>query len=301
MKLNDGRASRSRASASRRSRSPRPTARSRSCRFTMAGGAERLRNQDIVRRSARRPCRPRSRPLPGRPGLRHRATRPTRSTSSTFYVDGMPAGHRLRARPVVPPAAGRLPLDRDPDQGDPAQPALDRRPHSACSSASSRTASAPTCSGSSRARSRLRAGLHLHDPVRAVDGLPRLHPHPDQGGARPRAVVERRRRPGDLDHVGHDHQRGCDHGRRVRGIRDARVRRSSSSSGSGWRSRCSSTRRSSGASCCRRRCGCSATGTGGCRACSRWLPHVTIEGELPETDDEPVAAPPAMPLLEGGQ
>ena len=32
-----------------------------------------------------------------------------------------------------------------------------------------------------------------------------------------------------------------------------------------------------------------------------WLPHVTVEGELPETDDEPVAAPPAMPLLEGGQ
>ena len=29
-------------------------------------------------------------------------------------------------------------------------------------------------------------GLHLHDPVRALDGLPRLHPDPDQGGARPR-------------------------------------------------------------------------------------------------------------------
>ena len=32
-----------------------------------------------------------------------------------------------------------------------------------------------------------------------------------------------------------------------------------------------------------------------------WLPHVTVEGELPETDDEPVAAPPAMPVLEGGR
>jgi RND superfamily putative drug exporter len=31
-----------------------------------------------------------------------------------------------------------------------------------------------------------------------------------------------------------------------------------------------------------------------------WLPRVTVEGELPETDDEPVAAPPAMPVLEGG-
>ena len=32
----------------------------------------------------------------------------------------------------------------------------------------------------------VRAGLHLHDPVRAIDGLPRLHPHPDQGGPRSR-------------------------------------------------------------------------------------------------------------------
>ena len=36
-------------------------------------------------------------------------------------------------------------------------------------------------------------------------------------------------------------------------------------------------------------------------ALAAWLPHVTIEGELPETDDEPVAAPPAMPVLEGGR
>jgi RND superfamily putative drug exporter len=32
-----------------------------------------------------------------------------------------------------------------------------------------------------------------------------------------------------------------------------------------------------------------------------WLPHVTVEGDLPESDDEPVASPPAMPALEGGR
>ena len=34
----------------------------------------------------------------------------------------------------------------------------------------------------------LRPGLHVHDPVRALDGLPRVHPDPDQGGPGSRAV-----------------------------------------------------------------------------------------------------------------
>ena len=42
----------------------------------------------------------------------------------------------------------------------------------------------------------VRAGLHLHDPVRALDGLPRVHPHPDQGGPRSRAVARTRRSRG---------------------------------------------------------------------------------------------------------
>ena len=37
----------------------------------------------------------------------------------------------------------------------------------------------------------IRAGVHLHDPVRPLDGLPRLHPDADQGGARSRARIER--------------------------------------------------------------------------------------------------------------
>jgi RND superfamily putative drug exporter len=32
-----------------------------------------------------------------------------------------------------------------------------------------------------------------------------------------------------------------------------------------------------------------------------WLPHVTVEGDVPDSDDEPAAAPPAVPALEGGR
>ena len=69
--------------------------------------------------------------------------------------------------------------------------------------------------------------------------------------------------------AGHGHERGRDHGRGLRGVRDPPAERSSSSSASGWPWRSSWTPRSSGACCCRRRCGCSATGTGGCRGSCR--------------------------------
>ena len=58
---------------------------------------------------------------------------------------------------------------------------------------------------------------------------------------------------GHLGDVGDDHERGLDHGRRVRGLRDPEVRVHPAARASGWRSRCSSTPRSSGASSCRRR------------------------------------------------
>ena len=38
-----------------------------------------------------------------------------------------------------------------------------------------------------RGHRELGPAVHLHDPVRAVDGLPPVHPHPDQGGPGPRA------------------------------------------------------------------------------------------------------------------
>ena len=66
----------------------------------------------------------------------------------------------------------------------------------------------------------LRAAVHLHDRLRPVDGLPLLHPDPDQGGARPWPRLEGGGCAGHLGHGGNDHQRRRDHGRRLLGLRD---------------------------------------------------------------------------------
>ena len=174
----------------------RRTGPSRCITYVMNGGANDLRNQDIVRE-----IRTRGRAgsvrwaRPGRAGLRRAATPRTRSTSSTFYTQRHAAGHRVRPRPVVPAAARRLPLDRHPDQGDPAEPALDRR---RVRPARVGLPGGPRL-GPARLQARpdrgVRPGLHLHDPVRALDGLPRLHPDPDQGGPGPGHVARTRRSP----------------------------------------------------------------------------------------------------------
>ena len=48
----------------------------------------------------------------------------------------------------------------------------------------------------------LGADLRVRDPVRSLDGLPRVHPDPGQGGPRPRARLPGGGRPGHLDHPG---------------------------------------------------------------------------------------------------
>ena len=108
------------------------------------------------------------------------------------------AGVRLRAHGGVHPAAVHLPLDRDPDQGDPAQPALGR--------SGLRDPRLDLPGGPPRGAARLRvergdrlldADLPVRGPVRALDGLPRVHPHPDPRGLRPRdADATRRSRTG---------------------------------------------------------------------------------------------------------
>ena len=57
---------------------------------------------------------------------------------------------RVRARARVHPAARHVPVDRDPDQGDRAQPAVGRRAPTASSRSSSRTGTARACSTSTR-------------------------------------------------------------------------------------------------------------------------------------------------------
>ena len=104
--------------------------------FTMGGNRNDDANRDIVRKV-------RTRADPGRlrrpsrcPDLRHR-----RCGVLGRRHQGLrrrhPAHLRVRARPVVPADARRLPLDRHPDQGDPAQPAVGRRRPTACWSSSS--------------------------------------------------------------------------------------------------------------------------------------------------------------------
>ena len=71
----------------------------------------------------------------------------------------------------------------------------------------------------------LAAAVPVRDPVRAVDGLPRVHPVPgaelhDRGMPTDEAV-----RAGDRDDRGHRHQRRGRDGRRVRGLRDPQLPR----------------------------------------------------------------------------
>ena len=89
--------------------------------------------------------------------------------------------------------AGRVPLDRDRGQGDRAQPALGRR--------RVRRAGArlPARLRQGTARLQRHGGIEpggaaaaVRDPVRPLDGLPRLHPQPDPRDVRPRREHRRR-------------------------------------------------------------------------------------------------------------
>ena len=69
----------------------------------------------------------------------------------------------------------------------------------------------------------LAAAVPVRGPVRALDGLPRVHPHPDQGGVRSRHADRRRRSRAGSDHGQRRHERGGGDGRGVRDLRDAVV------------------------------------------------------------------------------
>ena len=105
------------------------------------------------------------------PGATWRPGRPRGSRRLRLGPDRPDDGHRrdllerdaedlrLRARAVVPADAARVPLDRDPDQGDPAEPAVNgrgvrRRSYWCSARAGSRTSSASRRAASSRAGSR---------------------------------------------------------------------------------------------------------------------------------------------------
>ena len=190
----------------RASRSPACTSRSRSPRHTTARS-----RWSRSRWAAARTTRPTGRSstrrgaelapavfggLPGGPGARSPAMRRSRSTSPRSTPTASRSIFGFVLGPVVPADARRLPLDRHPDQGDPAQPAVGggglRRPRPGLPG---RLVGRTARDHAERRHRELGPAVHLHDPVRAVDGLPPVHPHPDQGGARPRASTRGRRSP----------------------------------------------------------------------------------------------------------
>ena len=65
----------------------------------------------------------------------------------------------------------------------------------------------------------LAAAVPVRDPVRVVDGLPRVHPHPGPRGVRSRHEDRRRGRSRDQEHSRRGHERSDRDGRRVRHVR----------------------------------------------------------------------------------
>src|SRR5205823_7550975 len=129
---------------------------------------------------------------------------------------------RVRARARIPAPAAHVQVDRHPDQGDRAQPALGRRrvrrarldlpgrPH----------AVAARLSLERRDRD-VAAALPLHRAVRPVHGLPRLHPQPHQGARRRRHAHGGGGGKGHPDDRRHGDERSARDGRRVRHLRVA--------------------------------------------------------------------------------
>ena len=65
------------------------------------------------------------------------------------------------------------------------------------------------------------AAVHVRDPVRPLDGLPRVHPQPHPRGVRPRRVHRGRHLARHQGHGRRRHERGDGDGRGVRDLRDA--------------------------------------------------------------------------------
>ncbi len=96
----------------------------------------------------------------------------------------------------VPAAARDLPVDRDPDRRRSCSTCCRSAPPTACSCSSSRTATGEAARlPLDRRHHVMAAAVPVRDPVRAVDGLPRVHPQPDPRGGRRRHAHRARGRP----------------------------------------------------------------------------------------------------------
>ena len=163
--------------------------------FTMAGGLNDEVNRNLVRhvRSDVNPA-----VFADLPDVRTYVTGDAAFSVDVtqLYADGIPTDLRVRAGPVVPADARGVPLDRHPDQGDHPQPAVDGRClRRARPRLPGRLVRRSARDHAQRRHRELGPAVHLHDPVRPVDGLPPVHPHADQGGPGPRPGVARRPSP----------------------------------------------------------------------------------------------------------
>ena len=169
-------------------------------------GRDRREHRDPDRRQGeRRPVERRARSAAGRdrPGDRRlRRRRRDRRRRLRRRVEGLQRRDevgravrvRLRARLRLPAPAVRLPLARDRGQGDRPQPALrGRRLRHPRARLPARVGEAAARLRGDRRHRPDPSDLPVRDPVRAVDGLPRLHPQPNPGGLRPRARPRTRR------------------------------------------------------------------------------------------------------------
>ncbi len=164
-----------------------PTARPRRSTCRRSGAAATPRRPRRWSGSASGSCPGRLRGCRGRRGQRHRPGGPVEGLQRV--AGPAPAARfRLRPRLRLPADAGHVPLDRRPDQGDRAQPALGGR--------RLRGAGAGVPEGAGRVTARLplerrrqllAAALPVRDPVRPLDGLPRADPQPGPRGRRPGA------------------------------------------------------------------------------------------------------------------
>ena len=202
----DGRARRRRDARHRRRSTATPSGRRRSARRERCASA-----------TSRAPS-----PASGAEALVRRADAPTSSTSPTSPTTSQPLVFAFVLGLSFLVLVARVPLDRDPADRDRDEPPSVGAAYGLLVLVFQHGVGADLLGFQQADDGRVvAAAVPVHDPVRALDGLPRVPAQPD-----PRALAgdgrharERRvRRPHDR---AADHRRGADHGRGVRRVRRA--------------------------------------------------------------------------------
>ena len=165
-----------------------PTRRSATLEVEIAGNG----TDDAVEPGARgapgRRRRPDDRHGRRRRGRTSAATRRRMRDFTDTLKSHIPYVLGVRALGGVPAAAGHVPLDRGPDQGDHPEPALrGRELRRDGAGVPARLVQEPARVHRDRPDHLLGPAVHVRGPVRPLDGLPRVHPQPGPRGRTTRA------------------------------------------------------------------------------------------------------------------